>query len=74
MTRTVRDAALIMQVTSGYHERGSLPMREAPPDFLAALEPRTLSGTSVALIAGVIAAVIITIAGTAWYATRRWGG
>ena len=49
MTRTVRDAALIMQVASGPDERDPLCMREAPPDFLEALEPGTLRGTKVAL-------------------------
>ncbi len=49
MTRTVRDAALIMQAASGAHERDPLSMTETPPDFLAALEPQSLQGTRVAL-------------------------
>ena len=49
LTRTVRDAALIMQVASGPDERDPLCMRDAPPDFFAALEPGTLRGTKVAL-------------------------
>jgi aspartyl-tRNA(Asn)/glutamyl-tRNA(Gln) amidotransferase subunit A len=49
MTRTVRDAALIMQAASGPDQRDSLCMRDAPPNFLEALEPQTLRGTKVAL-------------------------
>jgi aspartyl-tRNA(Asn)/glutamyl-tRNA(Gln) amidotransferase subunit A len=50
MTRTVRDAALIMQATSGPHERDDLCLREAPPDFLAALDaPRDWKGTKVGI-------------------------
>jgi len=49
MTRTVRDAALIMQATSGPDARDALCRTDAPPDFIAALEPRVWAGTRVAL-------------------------
>ncbi|OGO50915.1 MAG: hypothetical protein A2148_02130, partial [Chloroflexi bacterium RBG_16_68_14] len=48
MTRTVRDAVLIMQATSGPDERDALCIKTAPPNFLEALEPRLLAGTKVA--------------------------
>ncbi|MEX2160086.1 MAG: amidase [Dehalococcoidia bacterium] len=48
MTRTVRDAALIMQATSGPDDRDDLCLRETPPDFLAALDAqRDWKGTKV---------------------------
>ena len=49
MTRTVRDAALIMQATAGPDDRDALCLREPPPDFLAALQPHALSETRVAM-------------------------
>ncbi len=38
MTRTVRDAALLLQVFSGYDPRDPTCLRETPPDFLAAMD------------------------------------
>jgi len=49
MTRTVRDAALVMQATAGYDPADALSLRQPPPDFLAGLEPRSLAGTKVAI-------------------------
>ncbi len=49
MTRTVHDAALIMQATSGPSHRDALCLRDAPPDFLDGLESPSLRGKKVAL-------------------------
>ncbi len=49
MTRTVRDAVLIMQAASGADERDALSIPEGPADFFEALEARSLRGTKVAL-------------------------
>jgi len=49
MTRTVRDAALIMQAVSGPDDRDALCLREPPPDFLDALLPRPLAGARLAM-------------------------
>jgi aspartyl-tRNA(Asn)/glutamyl-tRNA(Gln) amidotransferase subunit A len=49
MTRTVRDAALLMQAIAGPDARDALCMTGAPPNFLDALTPRVWSGTRVAL-------------------------
>ena len=38
MTRTVRDSAVLLQVLAGPDPRDASAMREAPPDFAAALE------------------------------------
>ncbi len=38
MTRTVRDAAMLLQVLAGYDARDPGSIRQAPPDFLAALD------------------------------------
>ena len=38
MSRTVRDAALMLKVVAGRDPRDSLSIREAPPDFLSALD------------------------------------
>jgi aspartyl-tRNA(Asn)/glutamyl-tRNA(Gln) amidotransferase subunit A len=48
MTRTVRDAALMMQATAGPDPRDPLSVEEPPPDFLGALNPRPLAVTRVA--------------------------
>ncbi len=47
MSRTVRDSALLLQVLSGPDPRDSSAMRQAPPDFLAALE-RDIKGLRIA--------------------------
>jgi aspartyl-tRNA(Asn)/glutamyl-tRNA(Gln) amidotransferase subunit A len=49
MTRTVRDAVLIMQAASGPDDRDPLSIPNAPPNFLEALEPPALRGTKIAL-------------------------
>jgi len=49
MTRTVRDAVLIMQAASGPDERDALCLRDAPPDFFEALVPRAFGATKVGL-------------------------
>lgn len=38
LTRTVKDAALMLQVTAGHDRRDPMALREAAPDYLAALE------------------------------------
>ena len=38
ITRTVRDAALMLDVTAGHDRRDPMSMREKPPDFLDALD------------------------------------
>ena len=38
LTWTVKDAALMLQVTAGHDRRDPMAIREAPPDYLAALE------------------------------------
>lgn len=37
LTRTVRDAAMLLQVMAGHDSRDPASMREAPPDFVAAV-------------------------------------
>lgn len=37
LSRTVRDAALLLQVMAGYDSRDPISLREAPPDFVAAV-------------------------------------
>ena len=49
MTRTVRDAALIMQVASGPDVRDPLCMQEEPPNFLDTLEAGPPRGAKVAM-------------------------
>jgi aspartyl-tRNA(Asn)/glutamyl-tRNA(Gln) amidotransferase subunit A len=49
MTRTVRDAALVMQICSGPDVRDRLCLRKRAPDFIDALTPRSLSGVKVAM-------------------------
>jgi len=49
MTRTVRDAVLMMQATSGPDPRDPRCMSEPPPNFLEALQPRVWTGTRVAM-------------------------
>jgi aspartyl-tRNA(Asn)/glutamyl-tRNA(Gln) amidotransferase subunit A len=50
MTRTVRDAALMMQVISGPHSRDAYALDQPPPDFLNDLATdRSFSGTKVAI-------------------------
>lgn len=49
MTRTVRDAVLVMQAISGPDDRDALCLREPPPDFLQALTPRSLHGAKVGM-------------------------
>jgi Asp-tRNA(Asn)/Glu-tRNA(Gln) amidotransferase A subunit family amidase len=46
MTRTVRDAALLLQAMAGYDARDPLSLGDPTPDYLAALEPSTDSGPS----------------------------
>jgi aspartyl-tRNA(Asn)/glutamyl-tRNA(Gln) amidotransferase subunit A len=48
MTRTVRDAALLMQVVSGPHPRDWLSYPTPAPNFFEALDQRSLAGTRVA--------------------------
>jgi len=36
LTRTVRDAAMLLQVMAGHDSRDPTSMREAPPDFVSA--------------------------------------
>ena len=38
MSRTVRDSAMMLQVLSGHDPRDPASLREAPPDYLAALD------------------------------------
>ena len=38
LTRTVRDAALMLDVTAGHDRRDPMSLREKPPDFLGALD------------------------------------
>lgn len=38
LTRTVRDAALLLQVLAGHDRRDPTSMREIPPDFVAAVD------------------------------------
>ncbi len=38
LTRTVRDAALLLQVMAGHDRRDPISLRETPPDFVAALD------------------------------------
>lgn len=38
LTRSVRDAALLLQVMSGHDHRDPISLRASPPDFLAALD------------------------------------
>ena len=40
MARTVRDAAILLQVISGHDSRDAISIREAPPDFVAVLHER----------------------------------
>ena len=47
LTRTVRDAALLLGVLAGYDPRDSISLRERPPDLLAAAE-RDVSGLRIA--------------------------
>jgi aspartyl-tRNA(Asn)/glutamyl-tRNA(Gln) amidotransferase subunit A len=49
MTRTVRDAVLVMQAASGPDGRDPLSLPQDPPSFFQALEPGPLHGTKVAL-------------------------
>ena len=37
IARNVRDAALLLQVLSGYDERDAISIRETPPDYVAAM-------------------------------------
>ena len=46
LSRTVRDSALLLQVLAGYDSRDPGSIRDAPPDFLAALR-RGVSGLKV---------------------------
>jgi aspartyl-tRNA(Asn)/glutamyl-tRNA(Gln) amidotransferase subunit A len=48
-SRTVRDAALFLAVTSGPHERDAICLEEDPPDFFAGLGARPLDGIRVAM-------------------------
>jgi aspartyl-tRNA(Asn)/glutamyl-tRNA(Gln) amidotransferase subunit A len=48
MTRTVRDAVLLMQAISGPDARDWLCIPEPPPNFFDALDQRSLAGTRVA--------------------------
>lgn len=43
MTRTVRDAALLLQVMAGYDHRDPMCLREKPPNFIAAVD-RSIDG------------------------------
>jgi aspartyl-tRNA(Asn)/glutamyl-tRNA(Gln) amidotransferase subunit A len=47
ITRTVRDAATILQVMAGYDSRDPTTLRESSPDFVSALD-RDISGLRVA--------------------------
>ena len=47
MTRTVRDAAMLLQVLAGYDSRDPGAIRREPPDFLAALD-RGVQGLRIA--------------------------
>ncbi len=38
LTRTVRDAAMLLQVLAGFDRRDQASIRQTPPDFLAAIE------------------------------------
>ena len=47
LSRTVRDAALMLQVLAGHDRRDPISLREVPPDFVAAVD-RDISGLRVA--------------------------
>ncbi len=47
MSRTVRDSALLLQVMAGYDLRDPNSLREAPPDFVAAVD-RDIKGLRIA--------------------------
>ena len=47
MSRTVRDSALLLQVMAGYDLRDPNSLREAPPDFVAAVD-RDVKGLRIA--------------------------
>ena len=47
LTRTVRDAALLLQVLSGHDARDPISLRTTPPDFVAACD-RELDGLHIA--------------------------
>ena len=47
MTRTVRDSALLLQVLAGHDARDASSLREAPPDFVGALD-RDVAGLRIA--------------------------
>ena len=47
MTRSVRDAAVMLQVIAGYDPRDPTTLRETPPDFVAAVD-RGVNGLRVA--------------------------
>ncbi len=47
MTRTVRDSAVLLQVLAGHDPRDASSIREAPPDFVAALD-RGIKGLRIA--------------------------
>ena len=47
LTRTVRDAAILLQVVAGYDPRDPACLREAPPDFVSALH-RDIRGLRIA--------------------------
>ena len=47
MTRTVRDSALLLQVLAGHDPRDASSLREAPPDFVGALD-RDVRGLRIA--------------------------
>jgi aspartyl-tRNA(Asn)/glutamyl-tRNA(Gln) amidotransferase subunit A len=49
MTRTVRDAVLLMQATAGPDARDALCITAPPPNFFEAIEPRVWSGTRIAM-------------------------
>lgn len=48
-SRSVRDSALFLAATAGFHERDFICMEEEPPDFFAGLGQAPLDGKKVAL-------------------------
>jgi len=47
MSRTVRDAAILLQVMAGYDNRDPISLRQTPPDFVAALD-KPIAGLRIA--------------------------